>query len=113
MPLSAMRLATSTYGLFVEWPANGAVHVEALGDREAQLARHQGGRLDDVDVVLVEAAFVGDLDHVAEAVGGDQGVFEPLRSMMALVASVVPCTNRPMSANARPAALSAPLRDRR
>ena len=31
-------------------------------------------------------------------------VLAPLRSMMALVASVVPCTNRPMSANARPAA---------
>ena len=61
------------HGLLVERPANGAMHVEALGHREAQLARHQGRRLDDVDVVLVEAALVGDLDHVAEAVGGDQG----------------------------------------
>ena len=56
----------------VERPPHGAVHVHALGHREAQLARHQRRRLDDVDVVLVEAALVGDLDHVAEAVGGDQ-----------------------------------------
>ena len=57
---------------FVQRPPHGAVHVHALGHREAQLARHQRPRLDDVDVVLVEAALVRDLDHVAEAVGGDE-----------------------------------------
>ncbi len=35
-----------------------------------------------------------------------RAVRAPLRSMMALVASVVPCTSTPMSAKARPAAAS-------
>ena len=65
-------LGDPAHGALVEGKAHGAVHVHALRHREAQLARHQRLRLDDVDVVLVEAALVGDLDDVAEAVGGDQ-----------------------------------------
>src|SRR6185295_2542434 len=66
-------LGDAAHGAFVEGAAHGAVHVHALGHREAQLPRHQRLRLDDVDVVLIEAALVGDLDDVAEAIGGDQG----------------------------------------
>ena len=57
---------------FVQRPPHGAVHVHALRHREAQLARHQRPGLDDVDVVLVEAALVRDLDHVAEAVSRNE-----------------------------------------
>ena len=62
----------------VQRSPHGTVHVHALRHRETQLAWHQRPRLDDVDVVLVEAALVGDLDHVAEAVGGDQRRARPL-----------------------------------
>ena len=72
MSSARRRSRDPAHRALVERPPHGAVHVHALRHREAQLARHQRLRLDDVDVVLVEAALVGDLDDVAETVGGDQ-----------------------------------------
>ena len=48
------------------------MNVETLGNGEAQRARHQRARLLDGEVVLVVAALVGDIERVAEPLGGDQ-----------------------------------------
>ena len=48
------------------------VHVDPLGHRQPALARHQRGRLLEHDVVLVVAALVADVEHVAEALGGHE-----------------------------------------
>ena len=56
----------------VERQPDLAVHIHALGNGEAQRARHQRPRLLDGEIVLVVAAFVGDIEDVAEALGGDQ-----------------------------------------
>src|SRR4029453_9874059 len=54
---------------FIERPPHGPVHIHAFRHGAAQLAR---SCLNNVDVVLVEAALVGDLDHVAKAVRGNE-----------------------------------------
>ena len=57
----------------IEGEAYGPVDVDALRHGEAQAAGHQRLRLVDEDVVLIVAPFVGNLDHVAEALGRDEG----------------------------------------
>ena len=52
--------------------------VDALRNREAKLPRHQRFRLLDHDVVLVEAALVRDLEHIAKALARDQRRRAPL-----------------------------------
>ncbi len=49
-----------------------AFGVDALADGKAQAARHQRRRQVDIDVVLLEAVFVPDLDGVPEALGRDE-----------------------------------------
>ncbi len=56
----------------VERHQHVAMRVDALAHRKAQPARHQRRRQVDVDVVLLEPILVADLDHVAEALGGEQ-----------------------------------------
>ena len=47
--------------------------IDALRHREAAEARDQGLRLVDEDVVLVVAPLIGDIEDVAETLGGDEG----------------------------------------
>ncbi len=49
------------------------LRADPARDGEAVLARDQGRRQPQVQVVLVEAAFGPHLDHVAEALGRDEG----------------------------------------
>ena len=60
------------HGCFVQREANRAVRVDALGHGEAQAAGRQRLRLVDAEIVLVVAALGRDIEHVAEAIGGDQ-----------------------------------------
>ena len=76
-------------GLFERSP-DFAVGVDAFRHREAALPRHQQIRLVDIDIVLVVAPFVRDLEDVAKSLGGDHTYDCTIFSMMALVASVVP-----------------------
>ncbi len=48
------------------------LRVHPLGDAPAPAARHQRRRQVDVDVILLEAVLVADLDGVAKPLGGDQ-----------------------------------------
>src|SRR6516225_2862584 len=57
---------------FIEWDQQLPLRIDPLGDRQAQPARNERRRQIDVDVVLLEAVFVADLDHVAEALGGEK-----------------------------------------
>ena len=57
----------------VQRPQYPAVHVDPLRHHEPALARHERQRLLDHDVVLVVTALVADIEHVAEAFGGDEG----------------------------------------
>ena len=90
----------------VERRHHPAARVDPLGHDAAQPARHQGRRQVDIDVVLLEAVLVADLDRVAEAFGRDSAVLAPLRSMIALVASVVPWMMIDSLAGVRPASSS-------
>ena len=56
----------------VERLQHPAVDVDPLRHHEPALARHERERLLDHDVVLVVAALVADVEHVAEALGGHQ-----------------------------------------
>ena len=56
----------------VERDHGAAARVDPLRHDKAQPARHQGRRQVDIDVVLLEAVLVADLDRVAEAFGRDQ-----------------------------------------
>src|SRR5262249_58216195 len=58
--------------LRVEWHQHLALRVDTLLHRQPQPPRHQGRRQIDVDVVLLEAILVADLDDVAEALGRQQ-----------------------------------------
>ncbi len=60
------------HGGFVEREPHHTFDVHALGNGEAQRARHQRRRLFEKHIVLVVAALVGDLDDVAEPFGRDQ-----------------------------------------
>jgi len=57
---------------FVEREEHLALRIDALAHRQAQPARNERRRQVDVDVVLLEAVFVADLDHVAESFGGEK-----------------------------------------
>ena len=57
----------------VERRQHAAVRGHALGHGEAQLARNERRGLDQIEVVLIEAALVGDREHVAKTCGRDQG----------------------------------------
>ena len=50
-----------------------SVYVDPLRHHKPTLARHERGWLLDHDVVLVVTALVADVEHVAEAFGGDEG----------------------------------------
>jgi len=57
---------------FIEWDEHLPLRIDPLADGQAQPARNERRRQIDVDVVLLEAVFVADLDHVAEALGGEK-----------------------------------------
>src|SRR5262249_57749359 len=57
---------------FIEWDQHLPLRIDPLADRQAQPARNGRRRQIDVDVVLLEAVFVADLHHVAEALGGEK-----------------------------------------
>ena len=57
---------------FVQGLHHPAAPVEALGNAAAPVARNQGGRLAEVDVVEGGADLALDLQHVAESGGGDE-----------------------------------------
>ena len=59
--------------ILVERQQHLAAMVQPLRHRQAQAARHQWLRQGDVQVVLVVAALVAEGEHVAEALGGQQG----------------------------------------
>ena len=87
--------------------AHAAVDAHPLRHPQAQVARHQRRGLRDADVVELVLALAPDLQGVAEALVVMSPVRAPLRSITALVNSVVACTRRPMSDGAivaRPAA---------
>jgi hypothetical protein len=65
-------LSQRRYRALVEGETHLAMDVDAFRHRETPRARHQRPRLLDGEVVLVVAALVGDIEHVAEALGGDQ-----------------------------------------
>ena len=50
-----------------------ALGIDALRHDKAQPARHQRRREVDIDVVLLKAVFVPDLDRVTEPLGRDEG----------------------------------------
>ena len=58
--------------VFVQGLQHGACRVEPLIDLEAEIARHEWPRLLEVDVVEVRPDLAADLQHVAEALGGDE-----------------------------------------
>ena len=58
--------------LLVERRHDPAARVDPLRHDKAQAARHQRRRQVDIDVVLLEAVLVPDLDRVAEPLGRDQ-----------------------------------------
>jgi hypothetical protein len=77
--------------------------VDALAQGEAGVAGDQRLGQDEVEVVLLEAALGPHLDHVAEALGGDEGGAGAARSISALVASVVPWMMRASAEGGRSA----------
>ena len=85
------RLDRAIEARLVERNEDIALRIDPLAHRKAQPPRHQGRWQVDVDVVLLEAVLVADFDHIAEAFGGQQRrSWRRLRSITALVASVVP-----------------------
>ena len=74
----------------VERRAHGAVHHEPLGHLVAAMTGHEGHGLPRVQVVERRTLLPGDLEEVAEALGGDERGARALRSRSALVATVVP-----------------------
>jgi len=58
--------------VLVERQQHGALVVEPLRHRQAQVARHQRLRQGDVEVVLVVAALVAHRQHVPKPLGRDQ-----------------------------------------
>ena len=56
----------------VERHQHRALGIDAFAHRQPQPARHQRRRQVDIEIVLLEAVFVADLDHVAKAFGGQQ-----------------------------------------
>src|SRR5262249_31651393 len=58
---------------FVQWPEHGAGGIDALGHREAAEAGDQRDWFVDEDGVRVVVPFVGDVEDVAKALGGEEG----------------------------------------
>ena len=71
-PSAASLSASCIDRLLVERRDDPAARVDALRHDKAQAARHQGRRQVDIDVVLLEAVLVPDLDRVAEPLGRNQ-----------------------------------------
>ena len=71
-------LREALHRALVQRQQHAAIGGEALGDLEAQRARHQRHRPVDHQVIMVEALLVALLDDVAEALGSDEGGAGPL-----------------------------------
>src|SRR5438067_8063882 len=59
--------------LLIERHEHRAVRLQALGDREAQLARHERRRQLAIQIVVLVALLEAHLEHVAKAGRGDEG----------------------------------------
>ena len=70
--LGSERLDRTGDAGFVERNQHLTLRIDPLADGQAQPAGNEGRRQIDVDVVLLEAVFVADLDHVAEPFGGEK-----------------------------------------
>ena len=70
--LAGERFDGAGHARIVERHLHRALGVDALADRQPKPARHQRRRQIDIDVVLLEAVFVPDLDDVAKALGGQK-----------------------------------------
>ncbi len=71
--LGSERLDRTGDAGFVERNQHLTLRIDPLADGQAQPAGNERRRQIDVDVVLLEAVFVADLDHVAEPFGGEKG----------------------------------------
>ncbi len=70
----AFDLAEDAFGIrLVERRHHAALRIHPLLDAPTPAPRHQRRRQVDIDVILLEAVLVADLDGVAEAVGGNEG----------------------------------------
>jgi hypothetical protein len=63
----------AAHGRLVERQQHRAIGSDALRHAEAQITRHQRLGPLHVDVVLLEAVLPGDLQRIAEPLGGEQG----------------------------------------
>ena len=70
VPLEARH--EGVHRAFVEGDQDLPPVVRALGDRPAQMPRHEGGRPVDGNVVLLEAVLEGHLDRVPEPLGDEK-----------------------------------------
>ena len=70
--LRGERIDRARNAVVVKRHQHGALRIDALAHRQAQPARHQRRRQIDIEVVLLEAVLVADLDHVAKTFGGEQ-----------------------------------------
>ncbi len=57
----------------IEREEHFAVRIDPLADRQAQPSGHERRRQIHVEIVLFEAVFVADFDHVTEAFGREKG----------------------------------------
>src|SRR5207249_3797381 len=89
-PLESMRIHRAG----IERAPDAAVGLDTLGHLEAQVARHERLGLGDGEVVELVLPLAPDLERVGEALVVMSPVGAPLRSIRALVKSVVACTTR-------------------
>ena len=61
-----------TYRILVEGGKDGTSMVEALGDTVAEMARYQGRWLGEAQIVECWTGLPRNLQHVAEALGGEE-----------------------------------------
>jgi hypothetical protein len=66
------------------------------------MALDKGQRLLKIEVEEVGAVAAGDLEDVAEALGGDEADANPRRSVIALITTVAPWAKNTMSAGRTP-----------
>ena len=91
----------------VERDEDGAVAVDALAHLEAVAPRHERRGLARDEVVHVGAVAAADLEDVAEAAVVTSAVRAPVRSVSALITTVVPCTSSSIAAGSTsPAAIT-------
>ena len=67
------RLDRASNAQFIEWEEHLAVGINPLADRQAQPSGNERRRQIHIDIVLFEAIFVTDLEHVTEALGREKG----------------------------------------